>query len=325
MTARNWKKRAAARRMWLQKLAHDLKGYLLGNEDFGFVEASLTSWAYPLDLDFTLRQERLHYEPKDAQGIPLRVYLSVGPQYNPTRIAAYALAHYNRYLRTGQEVHRRTFFRMADWFLQAPEGRWVYTYPWGDLTPPWISAMAQGEGISVLVRAWVLSGDERYLAKARQALQPLLLPLEQGGVRSALEDGSPFLEEYPTRPPDHVLNGFLYALIGLVDLQQVRADWVAPVDLEALLDTLERHLDWWDTGFWSVYDLGYRRTGVPNLVTVSYHNLHITQLTFLGLRTNRPQLVAVAKRWATYARRPLYRWRAFLGKVRYRLLYPGAS
>ena len=315
--------RWSARRLWMRKLLHDLSGFLWGNSDFAFLEASLTSWMYPLDLEFTLKRENLYYAPKDARGLPMRAYLSVGPRYNPTRIAAYALAHYNRYLRTQAGESRARFLQAADWFLRAPEGKWAYDYPWSGLQPPWLSAMAQGEGISVLVRAWVLSGEARYLEQARRALAPFLLPVAQGGVRSALEDGSPFLEEYPTDPPDHVLNGFLYALIGLLDLQRVDPDAVAGVGLEALLDTLERHIGLWDAGFWSIYDLGYRRTGVPNLVTVSYHNLHVTQLTFLGHMARRPGLLKVARRWAAYARRPFNRWRAFWGKIHFRVTHPG--
>lgn len=315
--------RSLGYRLWLHKVLRDMGGFLWGSGDFAFLEESLTSWAYPLDLEFTLQHENLYYVPKDSEGLPLRAYLSAGLRYNPTRLAAYALAHYNHYLLTTEEDSWLQFFKVVDWFMRAPEGKWVYDFPWLNLKPPWLSAMAQGEGISVLVRAWALSRDEHYLEQARRALVPLVLPLEAGGLRSALEDGSPFLEEYPTRPPAHVLNGFLYALIGLVDLQRVSKDLVKGAEIEALLDTLEQHLPRWDTGFWSVYDLEYQRTGIPNLVTPSYHNLHVAQLTFLGKTMRRPTLLKVARRWAGYAKQPICRWRAFWGKMRYRVKHPG--
>lgn len=312
-----------ARWLWIQKLFHDLSGFLWGNRDFSFLESSLTSWMYPLDLDFTLKRESLYYSPRDKRGIPIRAYLSVGPQYNPTRIAAYALAHFNRYLRTQDERNKRCFLQAAAWFLQSSDGRWTYDYPWAGLSPPWISAMAQGEGISVLVRAWVLTHETRFLEQARKAAVPFTVPVSKGGVRSTLPDGSLFLEEYPTNPPDHVLNGFLYALIGLLDLQRVDPETASLVCLESLLDTLERNILLWDAGFWSLYDLSYLRTKVPNFVTVSYHNLHVAQLLFLGLMTRRSHLLKVARRWAIFARNPVNRWRAFIGKVRYRLMFPG--
>ena len=304
--------------MWFHKNLRDIRGFIGGNTDFGFVPEALQGWMYPIDLDFTLQHEAWYYEPKDAEGLPIRLYLTVGPRYNPTRVAAYGLAHFNRYVRTQEPVHRARFFQVANWFLRAPDGRWRYDFPGLDLPAGWVSAMAQGEGISGLVRAWVLSGDERYLAQARRACAPLVQPLEAGGVRSTLVGGEPFLEEYPTAQPDHVLNGFLYALIGLVDLQRVDPEVVATVGLEDLLNTLERRLGWWDAGFWSLYDLSYRRTGMPNLATVSYHNLHVTQLTFLGYAMQRPRLLDMARRWAEDTRRPLRRWRALWGKIRYR-------
>ncbi len=312
-----------ARWLWIQKIFHDLNGFVWGNRDFSFLEASLTSWMYPLDLDFTLKREYLYYSPKDAKGIPIRVYLSVGPQYNPTRIAAYALAHFNRYLHTKNKKNRQCFLQAADWFLQSPDGRWTYDYPWAGLSPPWVSAMAQGEGISVLIRAWVLTREMQFLNQARKAVVPFMVPISEGGVRSTLPDGSSFLEEYPTSPPDHVLNGFLYALIGLVDLHRVDPKTASSVGLEDLLESLERNISLWDAGFWSLYDLSYLRTKVPNPATTSYHNLHVAQLRFLGSMTRRPRLIEVAQRWAMFARHPLKRWRAFIGKVRYRLLFPG--
>jgi len=311
-----------ARWLHLLKLAHDVRGYLTGNADFAFVEDALTSWMYPLDLEFTLQRAALYYAPRDEEGLPLRHYLSVGPRYNPTRVAAYALAHFNRYWRTHDETSRAEFFKAAEWFMRAPEGLWTYDYPWLDLEPPWLSAMAQGEGISVLVRAWALSREERFLAQAKRALVPFTRPLADGGVRSTLDDGSPFLEEYPTRDSVHVLNGFLFALIGLVDLNRVAPAEVAAVDLDALLATLERHLDAWDAGFWSLYDLSHQRTGRPNFATVSYHNLHVAQLTYLGHMTERPRLRQVASHWDACAHRLRCRLRAFWGKVQYRLWEP---
>ena len=306
----------------LRKLAHDVNGYLMSNDDFAFVEESLTSWLYPVDLEFTLLREDLYYSPRDKNGLPVRYYLSVGQQYNPTRIAAYALAHFNRFWKTHDEESRNQFFKAANWFMRPPDGLWKYTYPWLDLQPPWLSAMAQGEGISVLVRAWVLSGEENYLAQARRALEPFTRSLKDGGVRSILDDGSPFLEEYPTHEPSHVLNGFLFALIGLVDLWRISADEVTVVEMGAFFETLARHIEAWDAGFWSLYDLAYQKTGKYNLATVSYHNLHVTQLTYLGRIMDYAPLLRMADRWANDRRHLLHRLRAFLGKVRYRVEEP---
>ncbi len=294
------------------------KGFILGNDKFSFLEPSLDSWLYPIDLEFTLKKD-LYYFPRDSRGLPMRRFMSVGDQYVPTRIASYALAHHNRYLLTGDEHSRQRFFAAVEWFMSFPEGVWYYNFSRYGLKPPWVSAMAQGEGISVLVRAWKLSQDSAYLSQAQKALKPLLLPLERGGVRSELPDGSPFLEEYPTNPPLHVLNGFMYTLIGLVDLGRVSKELVAPVGLDDLLDSLDKNISLWDFGSWSLYDLGHLHDALPHVASMRYHNLHISQLTFLGRFTHRQGLLEAARRWKEYARSPWNRWRAFFQKVRYRL------
>ena len=91
--------------------------------------------------------------------------------------------------------------------------------------------MAQGHALSVLSRAFHVTGDEEYLNAAVKGLHIFekvsseekklsLQPVSEGGVRADLF-GSPWFEEYPTQPSTFVLNGFIYSLIGLYDLSQV--------------------------------------------------------------------------------------------------------
>ncbi len=304
------------------KLLRDVASYLRRNCDFSYREDAVTSTAYPVDLAFTLEREDLYYRPKDADGLPVRIYLSAGRQYNPTRIAAYALAHYNRYLDHEDEADKATFFRAAEWFMRSPDGRWRYEFDWGELKAPWVSAMAQGEGVSVLVRAWYLSGEDRYLEQALRALEPFTQPANEGGVLSFLESGDPFLEEYPTPRPVHVLNGFLYAVIGLADLERI-AGQVLPKGLRASdwLGVLTKHLNGWNLGFWSAYDLAVGRYGLRNPATVSYHRLHIAQLRFLGEWGSSDVLIAVARQWQAYLKSTVNRVRALALKISFRSLH----
>jgi heparosan-N-sulfate-glucuronate 5-epimerase len=78
--------------------------------------------------------------------------------------------------------------------------------------------MSQGHGISVLSRAYYLSGEEIYLRSGLKALRPFQLSSARGGVTAYFLDQLPWYEEYPTEPPSFVLNGFIYSLIGLYDL-----------------------------------------------------------------------------------------------------------
>lgn len=82
-----------------------------------------------------------------------------------------------------------------------------------------LSAMGQGQAISLLSRAFYHSGGNiQYLNTAWAALKPFKVYSENGGVLSEFMNKHPWFDEYPTIPPIFILNGFMYSLIGLYDL-----------------------------------------------------------------------------------------------------------
>ena len=114
----------------------------------------------------------------DEEGIPMLDYHGVlGLQYNPIAIAQYGLGNYNLYCRTGEESRQSKFLKAADWLVENLEqtlyGTWVWNhhFDWEYRTPlkaPWYSALAQGQGISVLVRAHRVAGKDCYLSTAEE-------------------------------------------------------------------------------------------------------------------------------------------------------------
>lgn len=199
----------------------------------------------------------------DENGIPLRHYGEFGIQYQPVGIAHYALGNWDLYLSTKQTQYRETFLRMATWFcenltIKGDFGVWEYhfAFPRYQLRAPWPSAMSQGEGISVLMRAFQLTQEERYLECAKLALASFEVPLENGGVRYRDEDGFIWYEEYPSLvEPPHVLNGFIFALFGLYDFYKATGNEKALDLFNEGIETLKANLRRWDQGFWSRYDL----------------------------------------------------------------------
>ena len=83
------------------------------------------------------------------------------------------------------------------------------------LEPPWHSALAQGEAVSFLLRAAQVLERPELVELAERAAESLLDP---GSALVATTSEGPVLQEYPTDPPAHVLNGWLFALWGLYDL-----------------------------------------------------------------------------------------------------------
>jgi hypothetical protein len=129
--------------------------------------------------------------------------------------------------------------------------------------------------MSVLVRAFSVTGEESYLQGARRALGPMLMPVEKGGTSWLASEGL-VLEEVPFRAPKTILNGWIFGLYGLYDLTMADSRDAGEV-LEATLSALLAHLHKYDAGFWSFYDTS------GTMASPFYHRLHIAQLKALEL------------------------------------------
>jgi hypothetical protein len=202
------------------------------------------------------------------------------------------------------------------------DGAWEQTFDLPhtyELKAPWISAMAQGEGASLLVRLHLATGDASYAEAARRALGPMEAPSDSGGTR-ALLDGEPFPQEYPTSPPSFVLNGGMFAMWGWYDIALGLGDAGARRAFDAAVDTLARNLHRWDMGWWSLYDL-YPHP-VRNPASFAYHQLHIAQLHAMDRIAPRPEFSQAAERFEGYQRSPVARARAFAAKVAFRIRVP---
>jgi hypothetical protein len=202
-------------------------------------------------------------------------------------------------------------------------GAWPYGFPMPHtyrLPCPWVSAMAQAQGASLLVRLWLGTGREPYALAARSALAPLALPVGAGGVRAELPGGDLVFEEYPTIPHSGVLNGAIFALFGLFDVWRGLGDAAAGEDLGEGVRTLGRRIDLWDCGYWSRYDV-YPHP-LPNVASPFYHALHIAQLEALDRLVPSEPLAAARLRFIHYAARPACRARALAAKVAFRARVP---
>lgn len=302
----------------MKKIIQDVFKYILGTTDFSLVVQSNSGFLYPICLSFTLEDSEFYYSLLDDDGIPYRFYQSVGEQYNPTRIAAYGLAHFNRYLDKGSDADKEIFMKCANWFLDVDNARYEYNFDWEQLKHPWISCMAQGEAASVLIRAYKLTGGNKYLVQAEKSLAPLFLPIIDGGVQSVLPDGSIFVEEYPSDMPTHVLNGFLYALIGLGEYADATDSQSHQKLFDNLVRSLCKNIDIWCYAHWSLYEDRGKANGL-NFCTPSYHNLQITQLKWLNKRVNSPDIQQVIENWEKGLSSFFMRVFSLFGKVYFRL------
>jgi hypothetical protein len=166
-----------------------------------------------------------------------------------------------------------------------------------DLKPGWSSALTQGQALSLWLRLKVF-GDT---FKDLDHIGPLLL----NGMLSAVEDGGGlyrdrrteelWLEEYPSTPASHVLNGFIFALFGLIEFN-IRSDLDKSDEIvsieQKLIRTLSINIERYDKFGWSCYDLAK-----SNFAPTHYHIIHIFTLSYLSNMLNNDRFSVVAEKW----------------------------
>lgn len=261
------------------------------------------------------RTQRSHaYPAKDDETTPTAVVSRV------ISVELRGHGYFDNLTLSSAAPHLRMFLRSADWFVRHQDERGGWAVPverrLADgrlrLAPGWYSAMAQGQAMSVLTRASVLTGDGKYLDAARRATALFDVPSEDGGVLASLFN-VPWYEEYPTVPGTFVLNGFIYALVGLYDLRSAVADGRAKRREDhnaqrlytAGVESLRQMLPLYDTGTGSLYDLrhvtlsdGGRQP--PHRARSDYHVTHIIQLLVMVTIDDDDVIKSTAARWLGY-------------------------
>ncbi|WP_160346021.1 D-glucuronyl C5-epimerase family protein [Adlercreutzia mucosicola] len=273
------------------------------------------------------------YIKLDEDGIPTVQY-SDGWFYNPVTIAQQALRVYGSYLQTQSAADKEKFLHFANWFISNQEENGSFPYDFSFAMRPtvilprgFVSSMAQGQVLSVLARAFVVTDDEKYLACGARALDFMLqsgdTDIFQGGSRS-LEDlcnsnsdmkeyrELRIYEEYVFDPSTYVLNGDLYALLGIADWSAVASENYgaakAKASFEEGIKAIEVMLPYYDFYGWSSYDLlQYTADDLdPHFGSRYAHRCHIELLHVLADLSGSETLAKYAKKFAEYADDPFW-------------------
>jgi hypothetical protein len=272
---------------------------------------------YPIDLRVKAAEPR--WPPANLKPLADQLHVDV---------IQWALGCYERYLADEGESWLQAALECAEHLLAIQErtgprtGGWTHhlAYPHSlPLPAPWLSAMAQGQGASLLVRMHARTGERRFADAALLALEPFAVASADGGVRATL-GGRDFPEEYPTQPASYVLNGTIFALWGLRDVAVALNDDPARRQFDDGAQMLALNLHRWDTGHWSLYDLFPHP--IPNPASSFYHALHISQLEAMQLLAPHDEYKRVQERFVSYAASARLRRMAFAHKCVYRLLVP---
>ncbi|WP_322522344.1 D-glucuronyl C5-epimerase family protein [Guyparkeria halophila] len=254
----------------------------------------------------------------DKSGIP-EVRYGEEFHYNPVTTAQFALAEYSR---PGGVSSK--FLDIVDSLVSRQDANGAFRYNFvfrkyaheEDYEPGWTSAMAQGQALSALARAYALTEDEKYLESGELAFNYLTTPFDEGGVKTDLGElrsswsGDVFFMEYPADPPVYTLNGYMFVIIGLYDWNEAigRSDATRRV-LEDSLLSFRKILGFYDLGAFSSYDLSFmtlpfKKSGEKRSPHYSpyYHAVHIEQLNLLYDIFGEQYMRETAERWAEYVR-----------------------
>jgi heparosan-N-sulfate-glucuronate 5-epimerase len=244
--------------------------------------------------------------PLDAEGTLLS---GSARSYHPIRIAQFGLHSHARWCVTRASADHAAFLAQARWLAANARDRagvpgcLIYEFPWPKYGASigWISAMAQGEAISLLLRAADAQGDATFREAAVRLAQPFRFDVSKGGVVYRTPYGDAFLEEAAVLPASHILNGHIFALWGLLELRSALTEpWLAEL-ADAALGTLRRRLPLYDAGYWSYYNLLATGSGFRSVALLKYHAFHIAQLRVTAALTGDAYFSVIADRWQGYA------------------------
>lgn len=225
----------------------------------------------------------------------------------PVAIFQYGLGAYDLYLQTGEEKYLKKFNQSVKWALdhQDEQGRWntfFYVYP----DHPY-GAMAQGEGASLLLRAYSHEGNIEYLKAAQKAIDFMLLPVNKGGTTIYDNNGVVFTE-YTHLPI--VMNGWIFAWWGLFDYVLMSHDTDTYKDkMDKSVSTLISYLPRFNSFYWSKYN------AADIMASPFYHNLHIAQMQAMYALTGEEIFALYAKRWHKQQKNPVCKTLAFVKKA----------
>jgi hypothetical protein len=265
----------------------------------------------------------------------LKNSLSFKSDWIKIRVCGQSNSFINQLIIGNQSLYnQQAFYSATKWLLKTQDfqtGCWFIhierTY--GNhhqyhLRMPWCSAMAQGfislemndfDGIllfhlgqaaSLLVRLYSLTNHREHRLAILRAIQPLW---SSNLTRAYFNNRFLWLEEYPLTSSSQglfVLNGCLYALIGLIDVYTIDRQSYLFELINEIINSLHQMLPYYihpNISNWSLYDLSHITMKTKlNSASFSYHLVHITLLQCLS-EIFRKSNYSISQFFDSYARR----------------------
>lgn len=230
--------------------------------------------------------------------------------YDGTTTTHDALRCHGRY-KSG-EAPLDYFISHVDLLIDIMEDDGSFTYPfavnhpnYGTIEINWVSGMTQGQILSAFARAYIETGDYKYVDAGNLAYSSLMTSINQGGTLYSLEDLDTTLKNYIFWPEwiydkiPYTLNGYLFALMGIYDWSNINSDLQdqATSDFNSGVKTIENIIHYFDVGGYSTYDLGHLVYETDLYVVITYLPIHVYLLHALNSVIVSPVLQDYEFKW----------------------------
>ena len=289
--------------------------------------------------------------PFDENGVIILDYRGVvGKQKYHIAISQYGLACYNRWKRTAENIWYDKFMAQVKWHEDNIRVNdkgiylWYANFDWeyhGIHKAPWPSGLAQGNGLSLLVRAFIETKEYKYLEMCEKVFKSMITDVKDGGVMVregisyevlSMREGEEnmryevrgtskinekqnklgtrnleqetsnkvcyWIEEAIVEPLTHILNGFMWAVMGIYDYYLLTGREDVKMWFDRFTKTIAANLHTFDTGYWSLYE--HSHTKIPMVASTFYHGLHLVQLEILYNMTGNQVFNEYLIKWRGY-------------------------
>lgn len=262
---------------------------LNGKEDYWHVrEAAVLGNDYCPEIYYLDMKRKGYYPGEMEDGVPLFYLDGVHRTHFPITILNYGLGLFNR-LHDGEDVSEE-IQKVLRFILdsQCDDGAWRADIPAAvmhEMAGGKVSGMTQGLGISFLIRCWRCGMLPSSIDLADRLERAKDVMLSSSCV--SMIDGSRFIEEFNV-PGASILNGSMFALLGLYDYGVYKEDMSLFNEYESDLRTLLPRFDYHG---WSYYSI--QRT----VCSKFYQQLHVDLLSVLYGITDCDIYNQYAMRW----------------------------
>ncbi len=222
-------------------------------------------------------------------GTPLYHYgrrdnVNIGYKYNPNIYAWLADKEYKWYKKGNKKDSKEKILKYADAVIErhieSNENAIIdldFAWPPYNITHTWHSALVNGRLLQLLMRAYELSNEDKYLNACNEIIDTFFIDIDKNGVRLVLNENEWWYEEYATNEiePPLVLNGMISATRCIYDYYKLTNNEKAEELFKKGMNAIKNSLHLYDRNGYSYYD----RTG--RICSPYYHDFHINLMDYL--------------------------------------------